>query len=111
MPLQAALYVLLALECLDAAAVKFSGYIAELAKVAFSSSLALGLVLGILVLVTGGAEGSITLDIDIAATDSIWFLLATPVLATAVFLLISPLSYFVYSVLFKKKTERTGNDA
>ena len=43
---------------------KFSGYIAELTKTALSSSLAFGLVLGVLVLVTGGTEGSITTALD-----------------------------------------------
>ena len=81
---------------------KFNRYITELIKFVLSSSLVLGLVLGIMVLVTGGAEGSITIDIDLSAIDSIWFLLGTPFLLTAVFLLTSPLSYYVHSIAFRK---------
>ena len=95
---------------MDVAAVKFNGYIAELTKFVLSTSLVLGLVLGILVLVTGGAEGSITLDIDFSAIDSIWFLLGTPFLLTAVFLLVSPLSYCLHLVAFNKKAEKPGDD-
>ena len=89
---------------------KFNGYIAKLTKFALSTSLALGLVLGTLVLVTGGAEGSITLDIDFSAIDSIWFLFGTPVLLTAVFLLVSPVSYCVHFEAFNRKAEKPSND-
>lgn len=90
---------------LDITAVKFNRYIIELAKFVFSSSLILGLVLGMVVLVTGGAEGSITIDIDLSASDSIWFLLATPLLITAVFILLSPLSYCLHFLAFKQNSE------
>ena len=90
---------------------KFNSYITDLAKFAFSTSLVLGMVLGILVLVTGGAEGSITLDIDLSAIDSIWFLLGTPILFVVVFLLVSPLSYGVHLLAFKRKAEKPSNDA
>ena len=90
---------------------KFKGYIAELTKFALSTSLVLGLVFGILILVTGGGSGSITLDIDFSASDSIWFLLGTPVLLTAVFLLFSPLSYWVHLVAFNKKADKPNPDA
>ena len=88
---------------------KFTGYLVELTKFVLATSLALGLVLGILVLVTGGAEGSITLDIDLSASDSIWFLIGTPVLLGAVALLVSPLSYGLYCIAFTKKAEKPGN--
>ena len=89
---------------------KFNRYIAELTKFALSTSLVLGLVLGTLVIVTGGAEGSITLDIDLSAIDSIWFLIGTPVLILLLFLLVSPLSYCVHFFAFSRKAEKSGND-
>jgi hypothetical protein len=91
--------------------VKFKNFVSELTQYALSASLVLGLILGILVLVTGGAEGSITLDIDFSAIDSIWFILGTPVLLTAIFLLISPLAYCVHLGAFRKgaKSPSTGS--
>ena len=90
---------------------KFKGYITELAKYALSTSLVLGLLLGILVLVTGGAEGSITLDIGLSTIDSIWFLLGTPALFLVLFLLFSPLSYCVHLLAFNRKAGKPGIDA
>ena len=85
-------------------------YIVQLMKVAFTSSLALGMIMAILVLVIGGAEGSITLDIDFSATDSILFLLGTTSFLTLVFLLVSPVSYFLYSAIFKERAGRSSGD-
>jgi hypothetical protein len=89
---------------------KFNGYIGHLTKFTLPTTVILGLVLGSLVLVTGGAEGSITLDIDLSAVDSIWFVLGTPVLLTSVFLLLSPVSYCVHLLLFDRKAEKPGID-
>ena len=82
---------------------KFNRYITELTKFVLSTSVVLGLLLGMVVLVTGGVEGSITVDIDLSAIDSLWFLLGTPFLLIAVFTLLSPLSYCVYFIAFRKK--------
>lgn len=95
---------------MDKIAVTFGRYITMLAKVTFSSSLALGLIFGVLVLVTGGAEGEISLDIDFSATDSIWFLLGTPALVSAIFLLISPLSFFIHAAVFRKNPVKSSDD-
>jgi uncharacterized BrkB/YihY/UPF0761 family membrane protein len=79
--------------------VKFSAYTAELVKITLSSALALGLVFGAFVLVAGKIEGAISFDIDLSAADSIWFLLGTPVILLTLFLIVSPLSYFLYRVV------------
>ncbi len=81
---------------------KFNRYFIELAKFVLSSSLALGFLLAIVVLVTGGAEGSATIDIDISASDGIWILLGTPFLLTAASLLVSPLSYCIHRFVLRK---------
>jgi len=78
---------------------KFGEYVVLQLQVAFSSSLAIGLVLGILVLVTGGAEGTITLDIDLAPSDSMWLLLGVPSTVTLLFLVITPVSFFVHAAI------------
>ena len=93
----------------EGTAMKLRVYIGELMKVTFSSSLALGVVLAILMLLVGNADGSITLDIELSAIDSIWFLLGTPTLVSLIFLLVSPLSYSIYFFVFKKRNEKAGD--
>ena len=78
-------------------------YVKLLAKTAFSSALALGLLLAIVVAVNGGVAGEIDLDIAISPTDSLWFLLATPVIVTSLFIAISPLSFVVFVLMPAKK--------
>jgi len=90
--------------------VKFGKYVALQSKVVFSSSLALGLVLGILVLAFGGAEGSITLDIDISRSDSIWFLLGVPSILTLLFLIVTPISFLVHTSISRTWTRRSSHD-
>ena len=89
---------------------KFRSYITEMLKGTLSSSLALGLVLGALLLITGGVEGEISLDIDFSATDSLWFFLGVPAVISALFLLLSPLSYFIHAAAFRAKPARSSND-
>lgn len=91
-------------------AMRFRGYLAGTMRGAFSSSLALGVVLGVLVLATGGAEGEVSLDIDLSRGDSFWFFLGVPVLISALFLFVSPLSYFIYRVVFRGKSMKSSND-
>jgi len=79
----------------------FRSYIKMLLKITLTSSLTVGLVTGVALLALGGAEGSITLDILVSATDSLWFLLGTPALLLTLFLLVSPLSYWLYRWVFR----------
>ncbi len=90
---------------------KYRSYIAETMRVAFSSSLALGLVLGILMLIVGSVEGDISLDIELARWDSLWFVIGAPLLTCMLFLLLSPLSYFIYSIIFRRKPMKVSDDA
>jgi len=90
--------------------VKFGKYVALQSKVVFSSSLAIGLVLGILVLAFGGAEGAITLDIDISRSDSIWFLLGVPSILTLLFLIVTPISFLVHTLMPRTWTRRSSHD-
>ena len=89
---------------------KFSSYIAYTMKGAFSSSCALGLILGVLVLVTGGVEGEITLDIDFSTKDSLWFFLGIPALISTLFLFVSPLSYLIHRAVFRGKPVKLNDD-
>ena len=78
---------------------KFGKYVVLQLKIAFSASLVIGLVLGMLILVNGGATGAITLDIELSPFDSVWFFLGVPSTVTLLFLLFTPVSYFVHSAI------------
>ena len=79
----------------------FGKYIALLTKMALSSSLAIGLVLAIALLFSGGVQGDLNFELEFAPLDAIWLLLAPPVLLTLVFLFFTPLSFFIHSVLLR----------
>ena len=89
---------------------KFGKFIALQLRFAFSSSLAIGLVIGMSVLLSGGAEGDISLDIDISSTDSIWFLLGIPLITTLLFLIFSPLSFFIHAAVSRVWPPKSGHD-
>jgi hypothetical protein len=91
-------------------ALRFKSYIKNLVQLAGSASLALGLLLGLLVLITGGVEGSVSFDIDISRRDSVWFVLAIPVVLTLLFLVVSPLSALLYHLAFRRDTGKTEDD-
>ena len=89
---------------------KFGQFVAQQMLFTLSSSAAVGLVLAILVLATGGAEGSITLDIDISSIDSIWFLLGVPAVTCFLFLLFSPLSFVLHIAVARVLTGNSAHD-
>lgn len=90
---------------------KFSSYLVLLLQLTFASSLAIGLVLGVLMLFIGGAEGSITLDIELSRPDSVWFLVGTPLIITFLFLVVSPLSFFIHAATTRLRPGKPTDDA
>ena len=90
---------------------KFCKYVVLQTKIAFSSSLAVGLALGLLLLFVGKVEGTITLDIDLSHSDSIWFFLGVPLSLTVLFLVFCPLSFFVYSAISRVWKDTSSHDA
>lgn len=89
---------------------KFSRYVVLQSRVALSASLAIGLVLGILVLAVGKVEGNITLGIDLSRSDSVWFLLGVPAAVTLLFLIVTPISYFVFVSISCARKEKSSRD-
>lgn len=80
-------------------AISFRSYLKHLSIVVFSSTLTLGLIIGIFVLVIG--ETSINLDgvVEFSAIDGLWVMLGLPVLSVLVLMILSPLSFFIYRLL------------
>jgi hypothetical protein len=67
-----------------------------------SSSLVLGLILGITFLVIGETTMNVDGDISIGALDGFWLIIGLPMLSLLVFLLLSPLSFLVHKLLSKR---------
>ncbi len=80
----------------------FWNYTKQLCMFVLSSSLVLGLILGISFLVIGGTTMNVDGDITIGALDGFWLIIALPVLSLLVFLLLSPLSFLVHKLLSKR---------
>lgn len=78
---------------------EFTAYIRQLVKIVFSSSLSLGLLIGIGFLIVGEISANFDIELEIERIDSLWVALGLPVLAVLVFLAVSPLSIFVYRLL------------
>ena len=85
---------------------KFGSYLLLLVRIIFSSSLALGLLLGIAIFIGGETTAKMDLTLDFESIDGIWMILGLPVLFILVFLLLSPISFFIHAVLsgsYRKK--------
>ncbi len=66
-----------------------------------SSSLTLGLILGISTLVAGEWSMNLDLELDFGVFDGFWLILGLPLLSILVFAFLSPLSFLVHGLLSK----------
>lgn len=85
--------------------IAMGSYIKQLFKVVSSSSLVLGLILGIALLVTGGTTMEVDLTFEFGTLDGLWFILGVPVVSVLVFTILSPLSFLVYRLFSLKRTK------
>ncbi len=81
----------------------FWNYTKQLCMFVLSSSLVLGLIVGITFLVIGETTMNVDGDISIGALDGFWLIIALPVLSLLVFVLLSPLSFLVHKLLSKRR--------
>jgi hypothetical protein len=77
----------------------------------FSSSLVLGLIIGITLLIIGETTAGVDLTFEFGTFDGLWWILAVPVVALLVFVLLSPLSFFIHKRLSKSNTENVRSDS
>lgn len=80
----------------------FSSYTKQLCMFVLSSSLVLGLILGLTFLVIGETTMNVDGDITIGALDGFWLIIALPLLSLLIFVLLSPLSFLVHKLLSKR---------
>ena len=81
----------------------FGTYTKQLCLFVLSSSLVLGLILGISFLVNGKTTMNVDGDITLGAFDGFWLIIALPLLSLLVFVLLSPLSFLVHKLLIRKR--------
>ncbi len=81
--------------------ISFSSYIKQLCIFVLSSSLVLGLVFGITLLVIGETSMNVGGELEFGALDGFWLMLVLPVLSILVFVLLSPLSFLIHKLLSK----------
>ena len=79
----------------------FKQYLQQLVSVTLTSSLALGFVMGAAILIGGGFTASIDLTLEFAQMDGLWLVPGVPLFFLFVFLLLSPLSFFLCRSLFR----------
>jgi hypothetical protein len=73
----------------------FTTYLKGLLKTVLASSLALALLIGITILVVGGASGNLEFDVEIERIDALWVLLGLPTIALLLFAILSPISFLI----------------
>ncbi len=76
--------------------ITFGNYIKQLVRIGLSSSLALGIIIGLSLLFGGGTTAEIDLTLEFGAFDGIWIVIGLPVLTILACLIISPLSFGIH---------------
>ena len=92
-------------------AINFGNYIKQLVKIGFSASLALGVVIALVLLITGETTAEIDLTFEFSALDGIWFLIGLPIIVTLVLLILSPLSFRIHRLLTRSQIDESQHDA
>jgi hypothetical protein len=87
-------------------AMSYTDYLRQLVAVTFSTSLALGLVLAILIISSGGFTAGIDLTLEFAQMDGLWLIPGAPLLLLSCCLLVSPLSYLLDKQLVRRQPRR-----
>ncbi len=79
----------------------FRRYVKQLCLFVISSSVVLGLILGITFLLIGETTMSVDGDLDFGALDGFWLILGLPVITLLVLVILSPLSFLIHRLLSK----------
>jgi uncharacterized BrkB/YihY/UPF0761 family membrane protein len=84
----------------------------QLWKFVLSSSVVLGLIIGISLLVAGETTMEVDLTFDFGPFDGLWWVIGLPLAALLILLILSPLSFVVHRQLSRRRTEdlHSGNE-
>lgn len=91
--------------------ISFTVYIKQLCIFVLSSSLVLAVILGISLLIAGESSMSLNLDLDFGVYDGLGVILGLPLLSILIFVVLSPISFFIFRRLSKRGTKCVPSDA
>lgn len=89
----------------------FSEYVKQLCKCVLSSSVVLGVILGIVMLFAGEGSVNLDMDFDFGALDGFSVVLGLPIISVLIVVLVSPLSFWIHKLLSKKASDNVAPDA
>ncbi len=85
--------------------ISFSSYIKQLFKFVLSSSVVLGLIVGLSLFISGETTMEIDLTFEFGPFDGFWWMIGVPILAIIIFVILSPLSFLIHRQLTKKQDQ------
>lgn len=89
----------------------YRAYLIQLCKYVLSSSIVLGVIIGVAVLIAGEGSMNLDMDFDFGAFDGISVIFGLPLIAVLSFVLLSPLSFWIHKLLAIRETGNTRSDA
>ncbi len=88
----------------------FRAYIKQLSRIVVSSTSALGLIVGLCLLLIGEISMNFDVGMDLSSLDGLLVMVGLPTLSLVLFVILSPLSSFIYKLLPKGKIDRARPD-
>lgn len=82
--------------------ISYKRYLGLLLKVVTTSSLAAALVLALALLITGDFKMGLDGTLEAGRYDGAWFLVILPLVAGFIFLLLSPISFWLYRLISRR---------
>ena len=79
----------------------YGKFLKELLKYTLAGSFSLGLVLGLLIIISG-ANGELTLDFGLSRWDGLYLIFGLPLVLGILFLLVSPLAWLFQRLLGRR---------
>lgn len=98
------------MRCTGGTEMIFESYLKMLLKIITSSSLTIALLACILILLVGKTSMNFEIGLEIESIDGFWVLLGLPVIATLAFIMISPISFLIYRLLWRRELPGTSED-
>ena len=91
--------------------ISLGNYVKQLSKFVLSSSVVLGLIVGVSLLIAGETTMEIDLTFEFGPFDGVWWILGLPVLSILFFVILSPLSFLIHRLISRTRTEDAQNDS
>lgn len=86
-------------------------YIKQLSKFVLSSSVVMGLIVGVSLLIAGDTTLEIDLTLEFGQFDGFWWIVGLPVLSILICVTLSPLSFLIHRLLSRKRAESVHSES